>query len=105
MNINLYKKYFLILLPMLYSCSQNVYMSNKYDHLKKNKNPAYETCLNDANHNIENLQNINQDKIDILQTDDTMVDFYNIDNDIDKINLSKKRNKMINECMKIRYKK
>ena len=55
--------------------------------------------------NRENLQNINQDKIDILQTDDTMVDFYNIDNDIDKINLSKKRNKMINECMKIRYKK
>mgnify|MGYP001454803542 CR=1 FL=1 len=104
MNINLYKKYFLILLPMLYSCSQDTYVS-KYDHLKKIKNPAYETCLNDANYNIENLQNINQDKIDILQTDDTMVDFYNIDNDIDKINLSKKRNKMINECMKRRYKK
>ena len=56
MNINLYKKYFLILLPMLYSCSQDTYVS-KYDHLKKIKNPAYETCLNDANYNIENLQN------------------------------------------------
>ena len=102
MNINLYKKYFLILLPMLYSCSQNVYMSNKYDHLKKNKNPAYETCLNDANHNIENLQNINQDKIDILQTDDTMVDLYNIENDIDEIKLSQKRAKMVENCMKSR---
>ena len=50
------------------------------------------------------LDNINQDKIAILQTDDTMIDFYNIDNDIDKINLLKKRNKMIDECMKRRSK-
>ena len=99
MNINLYKKYFLILLPMLYSCSQNVYMSNKYDHLKKNKNPAYETCLNDANHNINTKVNINQDRNDMLQTDDTMVDLYNIGNEIDEIKLSNKRNEMIKDCL------
>lgn len=103
MKINLFKKHFLIFLPMLYSCSQDMYIS-KYDHFKEIKNPNYETCLNDANHNIENLDNINQDKIAILQTDDTMIDFYNIDNDIDKINLLKKRNKMIDECMKRRSK-
>ena len=36
----------------------------------------------------------------MLQTDDTMIDFYNIENEIDEIKLSKSRSKMIEDCMK-----
>ena len=86
------------------SCSQN--MNNADLNLyKKANNADYKACLSDANYNIEKLDNINQDRISILQTDDTMIDFYNIDNDIDKIKLSNKKNKMINDCMKRRIKK
>ena len=40
----------------------------------------------------------------MLQNDDTMIDFYNINNDIDEIKLSQKRNEMIDDCMKSRKK-
>ena len=36
----------------------------------------------------------------MLQTDDTMIDLYNIGNDIDEIKLSQRRQKMIEDCMK-----
>ena len=36
----------------------------------------------------------------MLQTDDTMIDLYNIENDIDEIKFSQKRTKMIEDCMK-----
>ena len=65
--------------------------------IKKNNN--YKTCLNDANHNINTKVNINQDRNDMLQTDDTMVDLYNIGNEIDEIKLSNKRNEMIKDCL------
>ena len=64
---------------------------------KKSDNPDFKVCLTDANDNIYKSYNINQDRNAVLQTDDTMVDFYNIENDIDNIKLSAKRNKMINE--------
>ena len=38
----------------------------------------------------------------MLQTDDTMIDLYNIGNDIDEIKLSQKRIKMIEDCMKLK---
>ena len=62
----------------------------------------YKVCLKDADHNIEKSININQDRIDMLQTDDTMIDLYNIGNDADEIQLSRTRNKMIEDCMKSR---
>ena len=94
MKILTIKKSFFLILPILYSCSQDI--SNNAD---------YKVCLIDANHRINKLYNINQDRIAVLQTDDTMVDFYNIQNDIDNIELSKKRNVMIDDCMKNRIKK
>ena len=36
----------------------------------------------------------------MLQTDDTMIDLYNIENDIDEIKLSQRRKEMIKDCMK-----
>ena len=89
----------IFLLFLIASCSQN-FNTSQFNK----QTPKYKICLQDANHNIEKNININQDRIDMLQTDDTMIDFYNIDNDIDKINLLKKRNKMIDECIKRRSK-
>ena len=44
--------------------------------------------------------NIKQDRIDMLQTNDSMIDLYNIENDMDEIKLSQKRAEMIDDCMK-----
>ena len=38
----------------------------------------------------------------MLQTDDTMIDLYNIGNDIDEIKLTQTRTQMIEDCMKSR---
>ena len=104
MKILTIKKSFFLILPILYSCSQDI-SSSKFKMYKKSNNANYKVCLNDASHRINKLYNINQDRIAVLQTDDTMVDFYNIQNDIDNIELSKKRNVMIDDCMKNRIKK
>jgi len=97
---DIFSKIFSILfLFIILSCSQN-YMTTKYNK----KNSDYKTCLSDANDNITMSVNINQDRIDMLQNDDTMIDFYNINNDIDEIKLSQKRNEMIDDCMKSRKK-
>ena len=77
---------------------------DKWDTYKKNNND-YKICLADANYNIEKADNINEDRAFVLQTDDTMVDFYNIDNDIDKMELSNKRKEMVKECIENRKKK
>ena len=98
------KKNFFLIFPILYGCTQDISSSN-FDIYKKINSSDYKICLSDANHSIDKLYNINQDRIVVLQTDDTMVDFYNIENDIDNIKLSAKRNKMIDECMKNRMKK
>jgi len=104
MKIKSVKNIVFLFIFLVSSCSQN--MNNADLNLyKKANNADYKACLSDANYNIEKLDNINQDRISILQTDDTMIDFYNIDNDIDKIKLSNKKNKMINDCMKRRIKK
>ena len=91
------KKKIIFLLFLIAACSQNF---NTSEFNKQSSN--YKICLKDANDNIETSININQDRIDMLQTDDTMVDSYNIGNDIDNIKLSKKREKMIEDCMKSR---
>tara|TARA_B100000029_G_scaffold501619_2_gene575419 strand:- start:1684 stop:1968 length:285 start_codon:yes stop_codon:yes gene_type:complete len=85
-----------LILPILFlvSCANDMNFSN---FNKKNKN--YKVCLNDANHNINTKVNINQDRNDMLQTDDTMVDLYNIGNEIDQIKLSNKRDDMIKDCL------
>ena len=88
------KKKFIFLLFLIASCSQN-FSTSQFNK----QTPKYKICLKDANHIIEKNVNIKQDRIDILQTDDTMVDFYNIENDIDKIKFSQKRTKMIEDCM------
>ena len=100
MEKNFLKNKILFVLFLIISCSQsfNTFQFNK-------QSSKYKICLEDANHNIEKNININQDRIAVLQTDDSMVDFYNIENDIDNIKLSAKRNKMIDECMKNRIKK
>ena len=89
-------KIFFILF-LIASCSQNLSTPqfNKQSLI-------YKVCLKDADHNIEKSININQDRIDMLQTDDTMIDLYNIGNDADEIQLSRTRNKMIEDCMKSR---
>ncbi len=88
------KIYIILPLLILAACSNDMKFSN---FNKKNNN--YKTCLNDANHNINTKVNINQDRNDMLQTDDTMVDLYNIGNEIDEIKLSNKRNEMIKDCL------
>ena len=91
------KNTIIVFLFLIASCSQNP------NALKFNKQSSnYKTCLKDADHNIEKSFNINQDRNDMLQTDDTMVDLYNIENDIDEIKLSQKRAKMVENCMKSR---
>ena len=92
MKIKSVKNIVFLFIFLVSSCSQN--MNNADLNLyKKANNADYKACLSDANYNIEKLDNINQDRISILQTDDTMIDFYNIDNDIDKgirpLNVSK----------------
>ena len=104
MNIGLSKKILFLTLLIIYGCSQNstVY---KYKLYNKKNNNDYKICLADANYNIEKADNINEDRAFVLQTDDTMVDFYNIDNDIDKMELSNKRKEMVKECIENRKKK
>ena len=87
----------ILILFVISSCSLNLNTS-KFNKQSSN----YKTCLKDADHNIEKSFNINQDRNDMLQTDDTMVDLYNIENDIDEIKLSQKRAKMVENCMKSR---
>ena len=93
----IFKNIIILFLFLTVGCGQN-FNTSKFNKQSSN----YKICLNDANDNIETSININQDRIDMLQTDDTMVDSYNIGNDIDNIKLSKKREKMIEDCMKSR---
>ena len=93
----IFKNTLILFLFLIASCSQN-FNTSQFNK----QTPKYKICLQDANHNIEKNININQDRIDMLQTDDTMIDLYNIGNDIDNIKLSKKREKMIEDCMKSR---
>ena len=88
------KKKFIFLLFLITACSQN-FNTSQFNK----QTPKYKICLKDANHNIEKNINIQQDRIDMLQTDDTMIDLYNIENDIDEIKFSQKRAKMIKDCM------
>ena len=89
------KKKFIFLLFISTACSQN-FNTSKFDK----QTPKYKICFKDANHSIEKNININQDRIDMLQSDDTMIDLYNIENDIEEIKFSKKRTNMIEDCMK-----
>ena len=91
------KKKFIFLLFLIASCSQNFNTSEFNKQSSK-----YKICLKDANHNIQKNINIKQDRIDMLQSDDTMIDLYNIENDIEEIKFSKKRTNMIEDCMKSR---
>ena len=93
----IFKNIVILLLFLTVGCGQS-FNTSKFNKQSSN----YKICLKDANDNIETSININQDRIDMLQTDDTMVDLYNIGNDIDNIKLSKKREKMIEDCMKSR---
>ena len=94
---NLKNKIVLFILFLIISCSQNF---NSFQFNKQSS--KYKICLEDANYNIEKKININQDRINMLQTDDTMIDLYNIENDIDEIKLSQTRTRMIEDCMKSR---
>ena len=91
------KKIIIFLLFLIASCSQN-FNTSQFNK----QTPKYKICLQDANHNIEKNININQDRIDMLQTDDIMIDLYNIGNDTDEIKLSQRRTEMIQDCMKSR---
>ena len=91
------KKIVIFLLFLIASCTQN-FNTSQFNK----QTPKYKICLQDANHNIEKNININQDRIDMLQTDDTMIDLYNIENDIDEMKLSQRRVKMIEDCMKLK---
>ena len=91
------KKKFIFLLFLITACNQNFKTSEFNKQSSK-----YKICLKDANHNIQKNININQDRIDMLQSDDTMIDLYNIENDIEEIKFSKKRTNMIEDCMKSR---
>ena len=93
----IFKNIIILFLFLTVGCGQS-FNTSKFNKQSSN----YKICLKDANDNIETSININQDRIDILQTDDTMVDSYNILNDIDNIKLSKTREKMIEDCMKSR---
>ena len=88
-------KTIIFLLFLIASCSQN-FNTSKFNK----QTPKYKICLQDANHNIEKNININQDRIDMLQTDDTMIDLYNIENDINEMKLSQRRVEMVEDCMK-----
>ena len=90
-------KKFIFPLFLIAACSQN------FNTSQFNKQTAkYKICLQDADHTIEKNININQDRIDMLQTDDIMIDLYNIGNDTDEIKLSQRRTEMIQDCMKSR---
>ena len=89
------KKKIIFLLFLITACSQNFNTSEFNKQSSK-----YKICLKDANHNIQKNINIKQDRIDMLQSDDTKIDLYNIKNDIDEIKFSQKRTKMIEDCMK-----
>ena len=91
------KNKIVFVLFLIISCSQsfNTFQFNK-------QTPKYKIWLQDANHNIEKNININQDRINMLQTDDIMIDLYNIGNDTDEIKLSQRRTEMIQDCMKSR---
>ena len=91
------KKKFIFLLFLITACNQSFNTSEFNKQSSK-----YKICLKDANHNIQKNININQDRIDMLQSDDTMIDLYNIENDIEEIKFSKKRTNMIEDCMKSR---
>jgi len=91
------KKKIIFLLFLITACSQNFNTSEFNKQSSK-----YKICLKDANHNIQKNINIKQDRIDMLQSDDTMIDLYNIENDIEEIKFSKKRTNMIEDCMKSR---
>ena len=93
----IFKNTLILFLFLTVGCGQS-FNTSKFNKQSSN----YKICLKDANDNIETSINIKQDRIDMLQTDDTMVDSYNIGNDIDNIKLSKKREKMIEDCMKSR---
>ena len=93
----IFKNTVILIIFLTIGCSQS-FNTSKFNKQSSN----YKICLKDANDNIETSININQDRIDMLQTDDTMVDLYNTENDIDNIKLSKKREKMIEDCMKSR---
>ena len=91
------KNKIVFVLFLVISCSQS------FNTLQFNKQSSkYKICLEDANYNIEKNININQDRINMLQTDDTMIDLYNIGNDIDEIKLTQTRTQMIEDCMKSR---
>ena len=104
MKIKPVKNIVFLFIFLVISCSQNMDTAD-LNFYKKTNNADYKACLSDANYNIEKIDNINQDRISVLQTDDTMIDFYNIENDINNIELSTKRNEMIDDCMKNRIKK
>ena len=87
----------ILILFVISSCSLNL---NTSEFNKQSSN--YKICLNDANSNIEKKVNINQDRNDMLQTDDALIDLYNIENEIDKTKLSNVRTEMIDDCMKSR---
>ena len=91
------KKKIIFLLFLITACSQNFNTSEFNKQSSK-----YKICLKDANHNIQKNINIKQDRIDMLQSDETMIDLYNIENDIEEIKFSKKRTNMIEDCMKSR---
>ena len=97
MEKKLLKNKIVFVLFLIISCSQNFNTSQFNKQSSK-----YKICLEDANYNIEKNININQDRINMLQTDDTMIDLYNIGNDIDEIKLSQTRTQMIEDCMKSR---
>ena len=97
MKKKILKNKIVLVLFLIISCSQSFNTSQFNKQSSK-----YKICLEDANHNIEKNININQDRIDMLQTDDTMIDLYNIGNDIDEIKLSQTRTQMIEDCMKSR---
>ena len=88
------KKKIIFLLFLIASCTQN-FNTSQFNK----QTPKYKICLKDANHNIEKNINMKHDRIDILQTDDTMIDLYNIENDINEIKFSQRRTKMIEDCM------
>ena len=91
------KNIIILFLFLTVGCGQS-FNTSKFNKQSSN----YKICLKDANDNIETSININQDRIDMLQTDDIMIDLYNIGNDTDEIKLSQRRTEMIQDCMKSR---
>ena len=93
----IFKNTLILFLFLTVGCEKS-FNTSKFNKQSSN----YKICLKDANDNIETSININQDRIDMLQSDDTMIDLYNIENDIEEIKFSKKRTNMIEDCMKSR---